>query len=54
MDHDIGGIEYIVPVGNMLDVDKVDHTAVDKSIEYVAGAAADDETKADVFVALYR
>jgi len=54
MNHDIGGIEYIVPVGNMLDIDKVDHTAVNKSIEYVAGAATDYETEADVFVAHYR
>ena len=54
MDHDIGCIEYIVPVGNMLDVDKVDHAAIDKPIEYVAGAATDDETEADVFVAHYR
>ena len=52
MDHDIGCIEYVVPVGNVLDVDKVDHAAIHKSIKYIAGPATDYETEADILITL--
>lgn len=52
MDHDIGGIEYIVPIRDVLYVDEVDHTAIHNSIQYVAGAATDYEAKADILIAI--
>jgi len=54
MHHHIGGIEYIVPVGNMLYVDKIDDTAVDEAVEDIAGAATDNEAEANVFKFLDR
>lgn len=54
MDHDIGCIEYVVPVGNVLDVNKVDHASIHKSIKYIAGPATDYETEADIFIAFDR
>ena len=54
MDHDIGSIEYIVPVGNVLNVDKVDHAAIYKSIQYVTGPATDDEAETDILIAFDR
>lgn len=53
MDHDIGSIEYVVPVGDMLDVDKVDHASIYKPIQYIAGAATDYETEANILIAFY-
>ena len=32
MDHDIGGIKNIVPVRDVLYVDKVDHTAIHEAV----------------------
>lgn len=52
MDHHIGGIEYIVPIGDVLYVDEVDHTAIHNSIQYVAGAATDYKAKADILIAI--
>ena len=52
MDHDIGSIEYVVPVGNVLDVNKVDHASIHKSIKYIAGPATDYETEADILITL--
>ena len=52
MDHDIGGIEYIVPIGDVLYVDEVDHTAIYKAIQYVAGTATNYEAEADILIAL--
>jgi len=52
VDHDIGSIEYIVPVGDVLYVDEVDHAAIHKSIQYIAGPATDDEAEADILIAL--
>ncbi len=54
MDHDIGSIEYVVPVGDMLNVDKVDHATIHKSIQDVAGPSADDEAEANILIALDR
>ncbi len=54
MDHDIGGIEYIVPIGDVLYVDEVDHTAIYKAIQYVAGTATNYEAEANILMALYR
>lgn len=51
MDHGIGSVEYVVPVGDMLDVDKVDHAAIHESIQNIAGTTTDYETEADIFIA---
>ena len=32
MDHDISGIEYIIPIWDMLYVDKVDNATVHESV----------------------
>ena len=52
MHHHVGGIEHIVPVGNVLDVDEINHTAIDEAIQNIAGATAYDKTKTDIFIAL--
>jgi len=52
MNHYIGGIEYVVPVGDVLNVDKVNHTTIHESIQYIAGPAADYESEADILIAL--
>ena len=52
MDHDIGGVEYVVPVRDMLDINEIDNAAVEQAIEYVAGSATNNETEAYVFIAL--
>ena len=54
VNHDISGIEYVVPIGDMLDVDEVDHAAIHESIQYIAGAATDYEAEADILIALDR
>ena len=52
MDHDISGIEYIIPIGNMLYVDKVDNATVYESIQYIAGSTPDYEAEANILIAL--
>ena len=54
MYHDVGGIEYVVPIGNVLNVDEVDDAAVNEPIEDITGTSADDKTKTDKLVALYQ
>lgn len=52
MDHNVGCIEYIIPVGNVLDVDEIDYATIDQSIQNVAGATANDKAKAHILIAL--
>lgn len=54
MDHDIGGIEYIVPVGDVLYVDKVDYTAIYEPIQNITGTTTDYEAEANILIALDR
>ena len=52
VDHDVGGIEDIVPVRNMLNIDEVDDTAVNNAVENIAEARANDEAETNVLVKL--
>lgn len=54
MNHDIGSIKYIVPIRNMLYVDKVDNTAIHEPIQNVTCTSTDYEAEADILVALDR
>ena len=51
MDHDVGGIEYVMPIGDMLYVDKVDYAAIHEPVHYIAGATPDYESETDIFIA---
>lgn len=52
MNHDVSGVEDIVPEGDVLHIDKVDDTAIDEAVGYVAGATAYHEAETDVFITL--
>ena len=51
MDHDVGRVEYIMPEGDLLNINKINDAAVDQSIGDIAGAASDYKPKADVLIA---
>ena len=51
MDHDVGRVEYIMPEGDLLNINKINDAAVDQSIGDIAGAASDHKPKADVLIA---
>jgi hypothetical protein len=53
MHHDIGSIKYIIPIGDMLDVDEVNDTAIDQPIKNITAATADYKSKADIFMPLH-
>lgn len=52
MDHDIGSIENVMPIGNVLDVDKIYHATVDKTVKDIACTTANDEAKTNIFITL--
>ena len=52
MHHDVGCVEYVVPIRDVLNIDEVDDASVDESVQDVAGASANDECEADVFIVL--
>jgi len=52
MHHDVSRIENVIPVGNMLNVDVIDHAAMDQPVEYVAQSPTDNETETDILQAL--
>ena len=52
MYHYIGSIEYVVPEGNMLDIDEIDDAAIDEAVQDIADASTSDEAEADIFMAL--
>ena len=52
VNHDIGGIEDVIPEGDVLYIDEVDDAAIDESVGDITGTAAYYEAEADVFIAL--
>ena len=54
MNHHICRVEYIIPIGDMLYVNKVDDAAIDKTIEDITDPAADNKTETDEFISLHR
>lgn len=53
MDHDIGSIENVVPRRDVLDVDEINHAAIQQPIHNVAATTTGNESEADIFVGLY-
>lgn len=51
MDHNIGSIEDVFPIGYALKVDKINDRAEQQTVENIAGAAAHDQSEAEVVVA---
>jgi len=54
MYHHVGGIKDIVPVRDVLNVDKVDDAAVNQAIDNIAATSPYNETETDKFIALHR
>ena len=52
MDHDIGGVENVIPVRDVLNVDEINNAAVNESVQNIAGAATYDKAKTNILKAL--
>lgn len=48
VDHNIGGIEDVFPIGYALKVDKINDRAEQQAVENIAGAASHDQSEAEV------
>ncbi len=52
VNHHICRIENVMPIGNLLDIDEIDHAAVQQSVKNIAATTTDYKAEADVFVGL--
>jgi len=50
VNHDIGSIEHVMPIGNVLNIDEIDHATIDKTVKDIAGTPANDKTKTNIFI----